>query len=59
MSEICQSCGRSDETLTVVRRVWVTPESWETDGKVDLGELEAWCSTCQAHYPHQLPDAEG
>jgi hypothetical protein len=49
----CESCGRDDEVLTVVRRIWVTPAAWDTEGSVKPGELEAWCATCVVHYPHQ------
>ena len=50
----CDSCGRDDEELEPVRRVYVTPESWDTEGKVDVvDEIERWCFVCRAHYPHQ------
>ena len=50
----CESCG-SVEELTTVRRVYVTPESWDTEGKVEPQEgTERWCYACTTHYPHQL-----
>jgi hypothetical protein len=53
----CESCGAAGEELTLVRRVYVTPESWDTDGRVDVAGLEWWCFLCRTHYPHQDPDA--
>lgn len=52
----CDSCGRDDEPLTEVRRVYVTPEAWDREGKVEPAPtLERWCEVCRAHYPHQDP----
>lgn len=48
----CDSCG---EVATEVRRVraYVTPEAWDTEGKVDVvEETEQWCYPCRTHYPH-------
>ncbi|MEM7338150.1 MAG: hypothetical protein AAF467_05855 [Actinomycetota bacterium] len=54
-ASICTSCGRDDEPLTAVRRLYVTPSSWESDGSVEPArETEAWCDVCQAHYPHEV-----
>jgi hypothetical protein len=53
----CDSCGRDDEPLTEVRRLYITPESWDTEGRVDAApDTERWCVVCQSHYPHQEPD---
>ena len=50
----CESCGRDDEEVVSVHRVYVTPETWDTEGKVDvLDEVEQWCFACRSHYPHQ------
>jgi len=32
----CESCGRDGEELEPVHRVYVTPESWDTEGKEDV-----------------------
>lgn len=49
----CESCG-SVEEVTTVRRVYVTPESWDTEGKAEPeNETEQWCFACTTHYPHQ------
>lgn len=37
-----------------MHRVYVTPETWDTEGKVDvMDEVEQWCFVCRSHYPHQ------
>jgi hypothetical protein len=49
----CQSCGRDDEELVVVRRVYLTPAKWETPGSSrTLDEVERWCTACASQYPH-------
>ena len=49
----CDSCGSIEEVF-VVRRVYVTPEDWDTEGKVEPATgTEVWCYTCRVHYPHQ------
>jgi hypothetical protein len=54
----CQSCGDRDSDLVLIRRLWVTPENWDTDGNVAAGDLEWWCFVCRTHYPHQDPTPE-
>jgi hypothetical protein len=50
----CESCGREDEEVEDVRRVYVTPEAWDTPGRVDVvDEIERWCFACRSLYPHQ------
>lgn len=53
----CTSCGDSGtatDRLTPVRRVYVTPEAWDTEGSAKIvDEVEHWCYACRAHYPHQ------
>ena len=37
-----------------MHRVYLTPETWDTEGKVDIvEEVEQWCFSCRSHYPHQ------
>ncbi len=53
----CESCGDDGEPLTEVRRVYVTPASWETEGKVEpAAGTERWCEVCLSHYAHQSID---
>jgi hypothetical protein len=57
-SNRCASCGRDEDDLVLVHRVYVTPESWDTEGKVDVvDDVEQWCFVCRTHYPHQLVDS--
>jgi hypothetical protein len=53
----CGSCGRDEEVLTRVHRVYVTPAAWDTEEKVQVvEEVEEWCGVCLTHYPHQPVD---
>ncbi|MCC5953732.1 MAG: hypothetical protein JJU45_16690 [Acidimicrobiia bacterium] len=52
----CESCGTDDVELTVVRRLYVTPEAWDTEGRIDEGDDERWCFVCLTHYPHAVVD---
>ena len=50
----CDSCGADATDLEDVRRVYVTPEAWDTEGKVEVQDgTERWCFSCRTHYPHQ------
>jgi thymidine kinase len=49
----CESCGRDDEDIVRVRRLYVTPEAWDTPGQVVKGDEEHWCFVCRTHYPHE------
>ena len=49
----CHSCGRDADDLERVHRVYVTPEAWDTEEKVDVqDDVEEWCYPCRTHYPH-------
>lgn len=50
----CDSCGRDGDPVRRVHRLYVTPETWDQERKVEVDdEVEAWCVACQTHYPHQ------
>jgi hypothetical protein len=50
----CDSCGRDEEVVERVHRVYLTLADWDRDEKVDvLEEVECWCAVCREHYPHQ------
>lgn len=55
MPETCESCGAIEGELVVVRRLYVTPESWDTEPSVREADFEAWCFACRTMYPHQEP----
>ena len=54
-SKSCESCGSVATDIVEVRRVYVTPASWESEESVELGDIELWCFVCRTHYPHQVP----
>lgn len=51
----CESCGEEVTTVALVQRLYVTPEAWDAEGRIDLAELEWWCVVCRTHYPHVDP----
>ena len=54
MATTCDSCGAPADDAVAVRRVYVTPEAWDREGRVDLvDEVEQWCFPCRSMYPHQ------
>ena len=54
MAGTCDSCGRDGEEVEPVRRTYVVPEAWDTQGsETTLDEVEQWCFPCRTHYPHQ------
>jgi hypothetical protein len=57
MEEIghCDSCGDDSVPVVALHRLYVTPEAWDREEKVEVvDELERWCVPCRTHYPHQL-----
>jgi hypothetical protein len=49
----CESCGAADDELHDVRRMYVTPADWDTDGAEDaMPDTERWCFACCTMYPH-------
>ena len=54
----CESCASEDEAIVRVQRYYVTPERWDTPGKVEEGGEERWCFACRTHYPHVLLDGD-
>ncbi len=49
-----------DEELVLVRRVYVTPERWDSpDAKADIvDETELWCISCTTQYPHVVEGSD-
>lgn len=59
-STSCESCGRDDEPLAEVTRVYVTPASWDTEARIQPASgTEWWCSVCLTHYPHEPVNPDG
>jgi hypothetical protein len=56
---VCESCGDAAVELVVVRRLYVTPETWDQAGRVEVAGDERWCFVCRTHYPHHELDADG
>ena len=50
----CDSCGEEGTEVVSVHRLYVTPEAWDTEGKVERVEAtETLCFPCRTHYPHE------
>jgi hypothetical protein len=50
----CGNCGRDDDDLSPVHRVYLLPVV------TTLDEVEWWCVSCRTQYPHEdAPGAEG
>lgn len=53
----CDSCGRDDEEVEAVRRVYVTPDAaGGPPGFLEADHDERWCAACRATYPHRAAD---
>lgn len=54
----CDSCGREDEDVTEVVRLYVVTEAWDQAPSANEAEgTEWWCFPCRTHYPHRKADA--
>jgi len=57
-ADLCESCGRGDEELVEVHRVYITPAAWDTEERIEVvADTERWCFVCRTHYPHQIDGA--
>ncbi|MDQ2649252.1 MAG: hypothetical protein M3Z03_06845 [Actinomycetota bacterium] len=55
--ETCDSCGSPEPDLVTVHRIYLTPEAWDTEEKIEVvEELERWCAPCRFSYPHEVVD---
>jgi hypothetical protein len=60
VTDRCESCGRDDEVVVAVRRVYLTLADWDREEHVEIvAEPELWCAVCREHYPHQLIEPDG
>ena len=57
---VCENCAMPDEELVLVRRVYVTPERWDSPDATarEVGEPELWCVSCTSQYPHTVVDGD-
>lgn len=54
----CESCGSEEDEgdLVAVHRVYlVTDAQGQVIGERVLDEVEHWCASCRALYPHRRP----
>lgn len=50
----CENCATPDDELALVRRVYVTPETWDAPATVTvLDEPELWCLSCCSQYSYE------
>jgi hypothetical protein len=57
--DICANCGGPGDALAEVHRVYVTvDEAGRVTGSETVDELERWCRSCRAMYPHLPEEAE-
>jgi hypothetical protein len=54
---VCENCAREDDELLLVRRVYLTPETWDTpaSSRTEPGS-ELWCFSCRSLYPHEVAE---
>jgi hypothetical protein len=49
---VCENCGFADEELVLVRRVYLTPETWDQPASQRVvPDPELWCVSCVSQYP--------
>lgn len=59
MERVCENCARDDDDLVLVKRVYVTPENWDTaESTTVVSEGELWCFSCRSMYPHEVVEPE-
>jgi len=53
----CDSCGDDGVEVVALHRIYLTPEAWDQEEKVEVLEaVERWCFPCRTSYPHQRLD---
>jgi hypothetical protein len=50
--DTCGSCGRHEEPLEEVRRVYLVVDDEGTQHVTEVEGAEWWCGSCRATYPH-------
>ncbi len=60
MERACDNCAIPDDELVLVRRVYVSPERWDTSASEQVVESpELWCVSCVSQYPHRAVEDPG
>lgn len=66
---ICESCGSEEPTVTKVQRMYLAdrstvddtraekPRELNPDERPGSGDIEVWCASCCATYPHVAVDS--
>ena len=61
---ICESCGREEPSVTTVQRMYLAgpssgdgpeataPRELDCEEQPAAGEIEMWCASCCATFPH-------
>lgn len=53
----CENCATPDDELLLVRRVYLTPETWDAPATASVvDEPELWCLSCCTQYPYDPVD---
>ena len=66
---ICESCGRDEREVTKVQRVYLvaddtpggsnaSPAEIEAATGPTSGDIEMWCASCCATFPHSVIETE-
>jgi hypothetical protein len=63
----CESCGRDEREVILVQRVYLlpeadpaqaTPEALAASATPTAGDIERWCASCCATFPHTVVDTD-
>ncbi len=56
----CESCASRDVPTELVRRVYLDPAAPDDLESATIDDdVEAWCASCAANYPHLTEPAAG
>ncbi|MCZ7627773.1 MAG: hypothetical protein M5U19_01090 [Microthrixaceae bacterium] len=67
---VCESCGRDEQSVTKVQRMYLAdrstgdgpamavPRVLNSDERPGAGDIEMWCASCCATFPHVAVDTD-
>ncbi len=67
---ICESCGREETSVVKVQRMYLTsadsigpapsdvPQKLDPEDRPTAGDIEMWCASCCATFPHVTIDPQ-